>query len=101
MPKNLFFLKLKQMSFSRVLGFRRAIPIVGRRFNLTSDLLPIVNEEFASTFYVSPSGKICFTGKCDVFCDTSHGVCGDPYMLEGSFAAYLPKYQEAKRKVNK
>ncbi|CAG9811342.1 unnamed protein product [Chironomus riparius] len=83
----------------KILGFRRAIPMVGRKINLTSEMFPLVDDELASTFYISPSGKVCFTGVCDVFCDTSHGICGDPYMLEGSFAAFLPRHKNATRKV--
>ncbi|KAL7013775.1 hypothetical protein ACKWTF_015570 [Chironomus riparius] len=73
--------------------------MVGRKINLTSEMFPLVDDELASTFYISPSGKVCFTGVCDVFCDTSHGICGDPYMLEGSFAAFLPRHKNATRKV--
>lgn len=30
-------------------------------------------------------------GKCKYYCDTSHGICGQRDMLEGSFAAFLPE----------
>lgn len=73
--------------------------MVGRRINLTAEMLPYADDDLAETFYVSPSSKICFTGKCDVFCDTNHGICGDPYTLEGSFAAFLPRHKDARRKV--
>jgi len=48
---------------------------------------------------VSPSNNLCFHGKCSYYCDTSHAICGNPDMLEGSFAAFLPQYDGSSRKV--
>ncbi|KAG5682268.1 hypothetical protein PVAND_011632 [Polypedilum vanderplanki] len=83
----------------KILKFRRAVPIVGRSINLTSELFPVADDELFHTFYISPAGKVCFTGRCDTYCDSFHGICGNPHMLEGSFAAYLPRDKRAYRKV--
>uniref|UniRef100_A0A8D9F1Y7 Extracellular serine/threonine protein CG31145 n=1 Tax=Cacopsylla melanoneura TaxID=428564 RepID=A0A8D9F1Y7_9HEMI len=83
----------------RLLGFRRAMPVTGRQVNITSDIYPLVDGELLKTFFVSPGNNICFHGKCSYYCDTSHAVCGNPDMLEGSYAAFLPEKSVAERKV--
>jgi hypothetical protein len=52
------------------------------------------------TFFISPSNNVCFHGKCSYYCDTSHAICGNPDTIEGSFAAFLPTYEQAQRKVS-
>ncbi|XP_035221182.1 extracellular serine/threonine protein CG31145-like, partial [Stegodyphus dumicola] len=74
----------------KLLGYRRAPPVVGRIVNITEEIYPFADEEFLKTFFVSPAGNICFHGQCTYYCDTGHAVCGHPDMLEGSFAAWLP-----------
>ena len=67
---------------------------------MTSEIYSIVDDTLANTFYISPSGNICLTGKCDERCDTHHGICADGDILEGSFAAFLPTFgKEVRRKV--
>ncbi|KAF5302508.1 hypothetical protein FQR65_LT00880 [Abscondita terminalis] len=83
----------------RLLGFRRAMPVTGRRLNMTSELYQKAEGELLKTFFVSPSDNLCFHGKCTYYCDTSHAICGNPDMLEGSFAAFLPSKDFAPRKV--
>ncbi|XP_037030724.1 extracellular serine/threonine protein CG31145 isoform X2 [Bradysia coprophila] len=83
----------------RLLGFRRAMPVVGRLLNITTDIYQIADPELLKTFFVSPSNNLCFHGKCSYYCDTSHAICGNPDTLEGSFAAFLPKFELANRKV--
>ncbi|CAG7834153.1 unnamed protein product [Allacma fusca] len=83
----------------RVLGFRRAPPVVGRLLNISSEIYPLAEGQLLHTFFVSPAGNICFHGKCSYYCDTSHAICGNPDMLEGSFAAFLPPKEAAARKV--
>lgn len=36
---------------------------------------------------------------CSYYCDTAHAICGNPDMLEGSFAIFLPGKEAAPRKV--
>lgn len=83
----------------RLLGFRRAMPVTGRRLNMTTELYQKAEGELLKTFFVSPSDNLCFHGKCTYYCDTSHAICGNPDMLEGSFAAFLPSKEFAPRKV--
>ncbi|XP_055300424.1 extracellular serine/threonine protein CG31145-like isoform X2 [Sitodiplosis mosellana] len=83
----------------RILGFRRAMPVTGRTLNITTEIYRVADEDLLKTFFVSPSNNLCFHGKCSYYCDTSHAICGNPDMLEGSFAAYLPKFDRSTRKV--
>uniref|UniRef100_A0A6M2E0S7 Putative extracellular serine/threonine protein n=1 Tax=Xenopsylla cheopis TaxID=163159 RepID=A0A6M2E0S7_XENCH len=83
----------------RIMGFRRAMPVTGRTLNMTTDLYALADEQLLKTFFVSPSKNLCFHGKCSYYCDTSHAICGNPDMLEGSFAAFLPLHDRAGRKV--
>ncbi|XP_059471981.1 extracellular serine/threonine protein CG31145 [Neocloeon triangulifer] len=83
----------------RLLGFRRAMPVVGRVLNMTTEIYNIGDAELLKTFFVSPSDNLCFHGKCSYYCDTAHAVCGNPDMLEGSFAAFLPDKELGPRKV--
>ncbi|XP_075558071.1 extracellular serine/threonine protein CG31145-like isoform X1 [Dermacentor variabilis] len=82
----------------RLLGFRRAPPVVGRALNMTTEIYAITDEDILKTFFVSPANNLCFHGKCSYYCDTSHAICGNPDMLEGSFAVFLPSKDIAPRK---
>lgn len=84
---------------SRLLGFRRAMPVTGRLLNMTTELYQKAEGELLNTFFVSPSDNLCFHGKCSYYCDTSHAICGNPDTLEGSFAAFLPSGKLAPTKV--
>ncbi|XP_064478492.1 extracellular serine/threonine protein CG31145-like [Ornithodoros turicata] len=83
----------------RVLGFRRAPPVVGRVLNMTSEIYAIADDAILKTFFVSPANNLCFHGRCSYYCDTAHAICGHPDTLEGSFAAFLPSKELAPRKV--
>ncbi|XP_042861833.1 extracellular serine/threonine protein CG31145-like, partial [Penaeus japonicus] len=83
----------------RLLGFRRAVPIVGRNLNMTRELYALAQGDLLKTFFISPDGNLCFHGKCSYYCDTAHAICGNPDMLEGSFAIFLPGKEAAPRKV--
>ncbi|EDV92995.1 extracellular serine/threonine protein CG31145 isoform X2 [Drosophila grimshawi] len=83
----------------RVLGFRRAMPVAGRTLNITTEIYQMADENLLKTFFVSPSLNLCFHGKCSYYCDTSHAICGNPDMLEGSFAAFLPSFESSNRKL--
>ncbi|OWR45171.1 hypothetical protein KGM_205913 [Danaus plexippus plexippus] len=83
----------------RILGFRRAMPVVGRVVNMTTEIYDVTEGDILKTFFVSPANNFCFHGKCSYYCDTGHAICGNPDMLEGSFAAFLPTSDLAERKV--
>ncbi|XP_016035906.2 extracellular serine/threonine protein CG31145 isoform X1 [Drosophila simulans] len=85
----------------RILGFRRAMPVAGRTLNITTEIYQLAEENLLKTFFVSPSLNLCFHGKCSYYCDTSHAICGNPDMLEGSFAAFLPNFESGNRKGRK
>lgn len=82
------------------MGFRRAMPVTGRILNVTTEIYQVADDDLLKTFFISPSNNICFHGKCSYYCDTSHAICGSPDTLEGSFAAFLPTYEQAQRKVS-
>jgi Golgi casein kinase, C-terminal, Fam20 len=73
-------------------------PIVGRKLNITSEMLPIVDGDLIDNFYVSPANNICFFADVDYYSDTMHPVCGDPHMTEGSFSVLID-YEMGKRWV--
>lgn len=50
----------------RVLGFRRCVPVTGRRLNITTEIFAIADSELMRTAYVSPGRNLCFHGKCNV-----------------------------------
>lgn len=81
----------------RLLGFRRAVPTVGRVVNMTEEFLPNAEKTLARTFFYSPARNLCFVGKCDYYCDTTHAVCGKPDLVEGSFQAFLPDDEDVPR----
>ncbi|XP_071797423.1 extracellular serine/threonine protein CG31145-like [Asterias amurensis] len=83
----------------RVLDFRRAPPVAGRWFNLTSDIYDLADSGLRKTFFRSPANNICFVGHCSYYCETETAVCGQPDMIEGSIAAYLPSFKSAPRKT--
>lgn len=75
------------------------MPVTGRILNITSEIYQLADEDLLKTFFISPSNNVCFHGKCSYYCDTSHAICGSPDTLEGSFAAFLPTYEQTQRKV--
>ncbi|XP_063875211.1 extracellular serine/threonine protein CG31145-like [Scylla paramamosain] len=81
----------------RLLGFRRAVPTMGRTVNITRELYMLAKGDLLKTFFFSPEKNHCFHGKCSYFCDTAHAICGSPDMLEGSFAVFLPGDTEVPR----
>lgn len=82
-----------------VLGFRRAMPVVGRVLNISTEIFEVTNEDLLHTSFISPANNLCFHGKCSYYCDTGHAICGNPDQLEGSFAAFLPDNEVGERKL--
>lgn len=68
----------------RILGFRRAMPVVGRKINLITEVLRLAKPNLQRTFYISPKPdeNICFTGNCEQFCDSYHPICANGTYLE-------------------
>lgn len=78
----------------RLLGFRKAMPVTGRRINLITDVLRLANKDLQKTFFVSPKPEenICFTGQCELYCDEFYPICGKGHTIEGSFTAFFPTF---------
>ncbi|CAJ0955148.1 unnamed protein product, partial [Mesorhabditis belari] len=85
----------------KILGFRRAVPTVGRIVNITSDLYDKAEKKLKKTFFVSPAKNKCFVGRCDYYCDTTHAICGLPDLKEGSLQVFLPDEGSVPRKHNR
>ncbi|VDM75550.1 unnamed protein product [Strongylus vulgaris] len=110
----------------RVLGFRRAVPTVGRIVNMTSELYEKAEKKLKKTFFISPGELItekqllpygvilcdllhntrtsknhCFVSRCDYYCDTTHAICGLPDLKEGSVQVFLPDESVVPRRHNR
>jgi hypothetical protein len=46
----------------RILGFRRAPPVTGRKVNFVEDVQKLAPEDLLKTFFISPIGNVCFIG---------------------------------------
>ncbi|ETN86936.1 hypothetical protein NECAME_05782 [Necator americanus] len=85
----------------RVLGFRRAVPTVGRIVNITSELYDKAEKKLKKTFFISPAKNRCFVSRCDYYCDTTHAICGLPDLKEGSVQVFLPDEGVVPRRHNR
>ncbi|CAI5454705.1 unnamed protein product [Caenorhabditis angaria] len=85
----------------RVLGFRRAVPTVGRILNMTTELFDKAEKKLKKTFFYSPAKNFCFVSRCDYYCDTTHAICGYPDLKEGSVQVFLPDESAVPRKHNR
>lgn len=76
------------------------MPVVGRTINMTKDIQDFIDPKIEKTFYTSPAGNKCFYGKCTNYCHILYSVCGKGENLEGSFAAYTPRFEGAGMNVS-
>lgn len=55
----------------RVLGFRRALPVIGRKVNLIVEIMRLAAPDLQKQFFISPKPgeNVCFIGNCKQFCD--------------------------------
>lgn len=82
----------------RLLGLRRTSPSAGRRIDLVEDVRKRCNSSrLQGTFYRSPAGSVCMTGRCKYYCDVAHGICGDPRQIDVAMIAFLPDRVIGKR----
>lgn len=88
--------EIASFHLDKILKFRRAMPVTGRLLNISTEIFQVANAELMKTSFISPANNLCFHGKCSYYCDTGHAICGQPDVLEGSFAAFLP---ESERKI--
>lgn len=65
-----------------VLGSRRAMPVIGRKVNMITDLLRVMDGPIRRTFHISAAGNWCFSGITEQYSDSYHPVCGENVMLE-------------------
>ncbi|CAI9722455.1 Hypothetical predicted protein [Octopus vulgaris] len=106
LPNHFYFVDFERHNaeiaafhLDRILNFNRVPPNSGRLINMTRDIRRLSDKKLAKTFFISPAKNVCFHGSCSYYCDTSHAICGNPDMLEGSFALLLPPDKVAPRKI--
>lgn len=76
----------------RLLDFRRAPLVVGRRVNVKKEILPVATQQLKDTFR-EKNGTLCYFGKC-LYCKEAEMACTDPdYTMEGSLTLWLPSPQ--------
>ncbi|KAI8518561.1 Glycosaminoglycan xylosylkinase [Branchiostoma belcheri] len=72
----------------RLLGFRRAPLVVGRKVDLRTEIMPVGSERLMSTF-LTQGNDTCFYGKC-YYCKETEPACADGEVMEGSVTLWLP-----------
>ncbi|KAK3086999.1 hypothetical protein FSP39_000178 [Pinctada imbricata] len=79
----------------RLLEFRRAPLVVGRRVSMKKEIMPVATDRLLQTFY-SINGSTCFYGRCYYCKDNTTGVCADGDIMEGALVMWLPKQWKLK-----
>lgn len=75
----------------RLLGFRRALPVTGRKINIKTEFWGICDSKLNGTFFISekPDENVCFTGNCEKYCEIDHPICSEGDQLEVSFIHWI------------
>ncbi|KAF6211667.1 hypothetical protein GE061_012180 [Apolygus lucorum] len=73
---------------ARLLGLNRVPIVVGRKFNLATQILPVSTATLSRTFF-KKNNNTCFYGVC-MYCKLEDGVCADGHTLEGAVVLWLP-----------
>lgn len=92
----LFTIYLSQSLYlNRILGFYRAAPTIGRNINMVVEMLRVSPPRLQRTFFVSPKPdeNMCFSGNCELYCDSYHPMCGNGNMIEVCFHFSLLKFR--------
>ena len=58
------YAEISAFHLDRMLGFARVPPCVGRLFNITSEIVPYVDDTLLWSLHRSPGGNLCYYGKC-------------------------------------
>lgn len=100
--RYIFLSNFNFCTISRLLGFRRAFPVVGRLLNVTSEIYDISDKQLRKTFFTSlqPYKNLCFYGTCRRYCDIYHPVCGTNGMLEVGISCWERFWFSIAFKVN-
>jgi len=72
----------------RILNFRRAPLVVGRRVNLKNEVLPVATSRLSETFK-ERNHNTCFYGQC-YYCKETELACGKGEIMEGAITLWMP-----------
>jgi len=72
----------------RILNFRRAPLVVGRRVNLKNEVLPVATSRLSETFK-ERNHNTCFYGQC-YYCKETELACGKGEIMEGAVTLWMP-----------
>ena len=66
--------EIASFHLDRILNFRRAPIVVGRKINLETEILPVATQRLKDTFK-KKNGNTCFYGQC-YYCKETELACG-------------------------